>query len=119
MKVLIAMLTPYRKAVAAALVAVAYTALLVWQVQVGNGFQATDLFPVIAAAGGAVLTYLVPLSPDAPHLKTVVAGVLQALAAVSVLFQNNGTAPNVTAVALAVLGTLVVHKVKYEPAQAA
>jgi hypothetical protein len=112
------MLTPYRKAVVSALVAVAYAGLLVWQVQSGNGFQATDLFPVTAAVGGALLTYLVPLSPDAPHLKTVVAGVLQAVAAVAVLFQNGGTGPNVTAVLLAVFGTVVVHKVKYEPAAA-
>jgi hypothetical protein len=108
-------LSPYRKAVVAALISVLYAGLVVWQVQVGDGFQATDLFPLVAAVAAAVLTYVAPVFPEYPHLKTVVAGLAQAVAAIAVLFQNTGTAPNVVAVLIAALGTFAVHKAVNAP----
>lgn len=107
------MLSPYRKAVIAAIVAVVYAGLVAWHANSdGHGFHWVDAFPIVAAVGGAILTYLVPLSEDAPHLKTLVTGVLQGVAAVSVLFQNDGVAHNLLAVLVAALGTVTVHQVR-------
>lgn len=105
-------MSQHLKAIVAALIAVVYAGLLAWQAASGNGFQAVDLFPLTAAVGAAVLTYLVPEVPELRNAKAIVMGVLQAVAAVGVLYQNDGLAPNVTAVALAVLGTVLVQKVK-------
>lgn len=105
-------LSRHAKAVVAAVVAVLYAGLLAWQTATGNnGFQPTDLFPVTAAVGAAILTWLVPILPEFPHAKTLVAGFLQAIAAVGVLYENDGVAPNVAAVLLAVAGTVAVHTV--------
>lgn len=105
-------MSQHAKALVAALVAVLYAGLTAWQDNVGGGhFHPVQLFPLTAAIGGAVLTYLVPNVPELPYAKAAVTGVLGAVAAVAVLFQDGGVTPNVVAVLLAVLGTVAVHQV--------
>lgn len=105
-------MSKYAKSLVASLIAVLYAGLTAWQANVGSGhFHAVALFPVTAAVGAAVLTYVIPNVPELPYAKAVVTGVLQAVAALAVLYQDGGVTSNVVAALLAIVSTVVVHQV--------
>jgi len=104
-------MSTYAKSLIAALVAVAYAALLAWQAATGDGFQPVDVLPVIAALGGALLTYVVPNVPALPWAKTVVQATLGIVAALTQLFADGTSGIGLTAVAVTVLGALAVYRV--------